>query len=69
MSGCVKKCTQNKACASGTHTYICAAWKVSPEKKVCDLFVCQNCMTPFTKQEREIMSQHYNKNKTDDLKE
>ena len=60
MSDCLKKCVKNKACSAGRHTYICAAWKISPDKKVCDLFVCQHCMVPFTKQEREVMSRHHN---------
>ena len=52
----VKKTNKNKSCSLGTHTYIPAVWNVSPTKHVCDLFVCQHCMMPFNKNERETMN-------------
>jgi len=59
MSRCLKKTIKSSTCAKGVHTYIPAVWKKSGDKEICELFVCQHCMTHFDKQEREIMCKHY----------
>jgi len=59
MSHCLKKALKSSSCAKGIHTYIAAVWKKTADKEVCELFVCQNCMTHFDKTEREIMCKHY----------
>jgi hypothetical protein len=51
-----KHTKKNKSCSMGTHTYIPAVWSISSNKHVCDLFVCQHCMMPFNKSERETMT-------------
>lgn len=53
------KILQNKDCHNHKHTFIPAVWSVSSNKKVCEMFVCQHCMMPFDKTEREIMSSHH----------
>jgi len=68
MSQCLKKCIKNKACSAGRHTFVPAVWKISSDKHVCDMFVCQHCMMPFDKTEREIMCQHHRKDVQNDTK-
>lgn len=53
------KISNCKDCANGKHTFIPAVWSVSANKRVCEMFVCQHCMMPFDKTEREIMCQHH----------
>jgi len=55
-----KKLSQSNNCGKGLHTFIPAVWKKSADKDVCELFVCQHCMMPFNKIEREVMCKFHN---------
>lgn len=66
MSQCLKKTIKNSSCSKGTHTFIPAVWKKQGDKEICEMFVCQHCMMPFEKTEREIMCQHYKKEEEKD---
>jgi len=53
------KIATGKQCANKKHTFIVAAWQISPNKRNAIQFICQSCLILVDKSEFEVAGQHH----------